>query len=114
MTISKKGSRKIIVSQEAFRWVISPSFKGIIVLTVQHEEVSGQIIRVYIESDINDFWVEFPHVEPLNNKVITPAEVSTIIAEAIMKGWDPRKKGTPLSFNLFGSTLIKRRTYSLS
>jgi hypothetical protein len=110
MTISKKGSRKITVNLEAFRWVISPSSKGIIILTVQHEEVSGQIIRVYIESDINDFWFEFPHVESLNNKVITPVEVSTIIAEAIVKGWDPRKRGTPLSFNLCRSTLIKRGT----
>lgn len=46
MTISKKGSRKIRVGQEAFRWVITPSTKGILVLTVQHDELKGQKIRV--------------------------------------------------------------------
>ena len=67
MTISKKGTRKITVRQELYKWVITPSAKGILTLTVQHNEVNGQLLRVDIESDINEFWVEFPYVETLNN-----------------------------------------------
>ncbi|CAM3373502.1 hypothetical protein PALU110988_19215 [Paenibacillus lupini] len=43
MTISKKGSRKIVVEQESYRWVITALSKGIITLTVQHDEVKGQL-----------------------------------------------------------------------
>lgn len=32
---------------------ITPSAKGILVLTVQHDEFKGQLIRVSIESDIS-------------------------------------------------------------
>lgn len=78
MTISKKGSRKISLGQEAFRWRITTSAKGLLVLTVQHDEFKGQLIRVNIESDIKEYWVEFPNVESLNAKVVKPAEVATI------------------------------------
>lgn len=98
MTISEKGSRKIIVGQEQFRWVITPSARGIITLTVQHDEVKGQLLRVDIESDINEFWVEFPNVESLNNKIVMPAEIALIISEAIIQGWKPREKGALLRF----------------
>ncbi|WP_138756546.1 hypothetical protein [Paenibacillus sinopodophylli] len=98
MTISKKGSRKIVVGQESFRWVITPSARGVIKLTVQHDEVKGQLLRVDIESDINEFWVEFPNVESLNNKIVVSAEIAFIISEAIIQGWKPRGKGPVLSF----------------
>lgn len=108
MTISKKGSRKIRVGQEAFRWVITPSTKGFLVLTVQHDELKGQKIRVNVASDINEYWVEFPNVDSLNNKVVKLSEVATIITEAIKQGWNPREKGTLLSFNLSGNNLVPR------
>ncbi|BBI35958.1 hypothetical protein [Cohnella abietis] len=106
MTISKNGSRKISVGQETFNWVITPLVKGILVLNVQHDEYKGQLIRVNIESDINEFWIEFPNVESLNNKIVKPAEVATIITKAIKQGWSPRGRGSPLSFKLSGENLI--------
>ncbi|MBD0380977.1 hypothetical protein [Paenibacillus sedimenti] len=106
MTISKKGSRKIVVGQEAYRWVITPSAKGILTLTLQHDEFKGQLIRVKVESDINEYWVEFPNVESLNNKVVTPAEVASIITEAIRLGWKPLEKGNLLGFKLSGNNLV--------
>ncbi|UKS28529.1 hypothetical protein LOZ80_06240 [Paenibacillus sp. HWE-109] len=105
MTISKKGTRKITVGQESYTWIITPSAKGILTLTVQQNEVRGQILRVNIESDINVFWVEFPHIETLNNKVVMPAEVALIIPEAINMGWNPKGKGALLSFKLSGRKL---------
>lgn len=58
-----------------------------------------------LESDIKEFWVEFPHIETLNNNVVMPAEVALIIPEAINQGWKPREKGALLSFKLSGRKL---------
>lgn len=110
MTIRKKGSRKITIGHEVLRWVITPSSKGIIVLTAQHDEIKGQLIRVYIESDINEFWVEFPYVESLDCKVVKSAEVAAIIIDAIKQGWNPRGSGSPISFNRVNNTLVERET----
>ena len=106
MTISKKGSRKITVGQELYRGVITPSARGIVTLTVQHDDVKGQLLRVDIESDINEFWVEFPNVESLNNNIVMPAEIALIISEAISKGWNPKEKGALLSFKLSDNKLV--------
>lgn len=98
MTLSKKGSRKIIVGNEEYRWTISASTKGRIVLIAEHRNEKGQRIEVLIKSDSNEFWVEFPHVEGLNLKIIKPNEVAMIISEAVGQGWKPREKGRPLVF----------------
>lgn len=75
-------------------------------MTVQHDEVKGQLLRVDIESDINEFWVEFQHVESLNNKIVTPAEIALIITEAIRQGWKSREKGSVFSFKLSENKLV--------
>lgn len=59
MTIRNKGLRKIIIEHELYRWVIHPSASGVITLTVQHAEVKGRLLRVNIESDINELWMVF-------------------------------------------------------
>ncbi|OCT13553.1 hypothetical protein A8709_18340 [Paenibacillus pectinilyticus] len=54
MIIRKKGSRIIIVGQDSYRWIITPSEKGILTLTVHHDGIKGQLLRINIESDINE------------------------------------------------------------
>ncbi|NOU95606.1 hypothetical protein GC093_20575 [Paenibacillus sp. LMG 31456] len=107
MTLSKKGSRKIIVNDEEFRWIISPS-KDFISLIAEHGHEKGRRIEVYIKSDINRLWVEFPHIDDQNLKVITPKDTSFIISEAIKQGWNPKEKGKPMVFDLNGDSLVKR------
>lgn len=106
MTISYRGSRKLTIGQEAYRWIVSPSGKGSLVLTVQHDDFNGQLIRVSVESDVNEYWIEFPNVKSLNMKAIKPSDVATIIIEAMKQGWTPKDKGKPLSFSLSRSTLV--------
>lgn len=106
MTISKKGSRKIVIGQESYRWVIAPSARGTFTLTVQHYAVKGQLLRVDIESEINEFWLEFPNVETLNYKIVMPAEIAFIINEAIQQGWKPREKGKLIRFKLSENKLV--------
>ncbi|GIO06241.1 hypothetical protein J31TS6_22690 [Brevibacillus reuszeri] len=110
MTMNKKGSRKIVVGQESYRWLISPATKGLLVFTAEHTDYKGQIIRVYIESDVNEYWADFPHVEQLNVRIIKPADVSEIISQAVSLGWDPKRKGSPLTFNLIGTHLKIRNS----
>ena len=108
MTLSKKGSRKIVVGDEEYRWTITATTKGQIVLIVEHGTEKGQRIEVQIQSDINEIWVEFPHVDDLNLKVVKPKEVVIIILEANEQGWRPRKKGSPLGFDWDNSSLNSR------
>ncbi|RNB89616.1 hypothetical protein EDM56_10545 [Brevibacillus fluminis] len=110
MTLSKKGTRKIVLGQESYRWTIFLATKGHLVFTSEHTNYKGQIIRVFIESDVNEYWVDFPHVEKLNVRIIKPADVSEIISQAISLGWDPKRKGQPLTFNLIGTHLKLRST----
>lgn len=108
MTLSKKGSRKIVVGNEEYRWTISATTKGHIFLIVEHGKEKGQRIEVHIQSDINKIWSEFPHIDGLNLKVVKPKEVATIILEAIVSGWIPREKGTPLVFDWDNAKLESR------
>ncbi|RNB88334.1 hypothetical protein EDM59_04195 [Brevibacillus nitrificans] len=112
MTMSKKGTRRIVVGQESYRWAVSPASnsKGLLVLTVEHTDYQGQLIRVYIESDRNEYWLEFPKVEKLTARAIKPADVSEIISQAVSFGWDPKRKGPPLSFLLVGTQLKLKNT----
>ncbi|MCU6793522.1 hypothetical protein OB236_15565 [Paenibacillus sp. WQ 127069] len=108
MTLSKKGSRKIVVDEEEYRWIISATSKGRIVLITEHGQEKGQRIEVYIESDINEFWVEFPYVDDLNLKIVKPKEVAVIITKAIEQGWRSKEKGAPIVFDWFENKLVKR------
>lgn len=108
MTLSKKGSRKIVVGDEEYRWTISATTRGRIVLIVEHGKEKGKRIEVQIQSDINEFWDEFPHVHDLKLKVVKPKEVAIIIIEAIEQGWRPREKGVPLGFDWDNFSLSSR------
>ncbi|MFS0553951.1 hypothetical protein [Brevibacillus sp. 179-C9.3 HS] len=108
MALPKKGTRGITVGEQRYRWVISPAAKGLLALTIQHNDGMGQLIRVYVKSDVNDFWAEFSHVQQLDMRAVKPADVAVIIEEAITQGWQSEIKGAPLSFDLIGSTLVKK------
>ncbi|WP_054027866.1 hypothetical protein [Bacillus sp. FJAT-28004] len=107
MTLLRKGSRKIVVGNEEYRFIISATAKGTILLVVENGDVSGKRIEVKIESDINDFWVEFPYVEGLNLKLLKPKEVAGIIQEAVKLNWNSREKGSPLLFDWADNKLIR-------
>jgi hypothetical protein len=97
VTLSKKGLRKITFTNEDFSWKVAPN-RGYVVIVVEHSSKKGRIVEVKIKTDINDYWVEFPNVDELDLKVITPKDVSIIINEALAHGWKPSEKGKPMSF----------------
>ncbi len=108
MTLRKAGTRKLMVENDEYRWIIAPRSRGIIVLVVEYSEEKGQKLEVHLESDINEFWIEFPYVEDLYLKIITPKEVAIIIAKAIELGWKAKQKGKPLVFNWNDNRLVMR------
>lgn len=78
MTLRKKGSRTIVVDNIRYRWLISPN-RDFVIAIVQQEDCNGQKIEVHIATDIDSFWVEFPQTNHLNLKVVTPADLETVI-----------------------------------
>lgn len=99
MTMPNRTSRKIVVNNESYRWSVSPHLGGI-VFVVEREAFKGRILKVYINSDINEMWVSFPYIQNLNLKVIKPKDVELIISQSLNKGWNPKEKGAPIVFDL--------------
>jgi len=107
MTLTKKKSRPITIDNERYRWLISPRTKGIIAFIAEKENSNGSVIEVKIESDINEFWTEFPNVNGLDLKVIKPKDAELIIRQARNLGWDPELSGKPNKFEYDGNELKK-------
>ena len=107
MTLTKKKSRPIAIDNEKYRWLISPREKGIIAFIAEKENSNGSIIEVKIESDINEFWTEFPNVNGMNLKVIKPKDAESIIRQAKNLGWNPEQYGKPNKFVYDGNKLKK-------
>jgi hypothetical protein len=107
MTINKKSLRKIIVNNENFVWTVSPS-SGNIILIAELGSNNGRRLEVYVESDIDSYWLNFPDSEQLNLKIIRPKDVEFFISHALDQGYNPREIGAPLVFDFNRKDLIKR------
>lgn len=107
MSLSKKKSRTIVVGNSTFRWVVSPD-SGYGVFVAEKENFKGRKIEVYFDTDVDSYWLEFPDVENLNLRVITPKDAASIISQALKLGWNPEERGKPLVFDLDDENLIKR------
>ncbi|GAA4841906.1 hypothetical protein GCM10023310_19780 [Paenibacillus vulneris] len=105
MTFPKKGSRTIIVDDETYRWTISPK-KGYIRFVAEHAVTKGRTLIIYVESDINVFWVEFPYANGLNLRIFKPKDAASVISKAICLGWDPKERGNPIIFKLADDSLV--------
>lgn len=111
MAITKKKSRIITIDDIEYRWIVGPN-DGYNVFVAEKENVKGRKIEVYFNTDINNFWVEFPNVEGLNLKILKPRDAESIIKQAIKAGWNPDEKGAPLLFDWIEEKLIKRKPVS--
>lgn len=107
MALPKKKSRLITIDAHQFRWLVGPN-DGYNVFVAQKEEVNGQKIEVYFETEINKVWTEFPHIQNMNLKILKPKDAESIIRQAIQLGWYPDAHGRPLVFDLKGDALIPR------
>ncbi len=102
MAIPKKGSRKVTVEGESYRWVVGKrvAFQnadyGLGKFNVAIESIGGAGATLLILAE--------RHMQPgdwgtIEVEPITPSDVSRWISTAIQKGWDPRVDGQTLRFN---------------
>lgn len=96
MAIPRKGSRKIILNDVNYRWVVSIHNK-MVNLVIELEEDPAQPLYAYFECrdlyirDENDHW-QF-HSQ---KQSIRPAHVKRLILYALNSGWKPHaKQGKP-------------------
>lgn len=100
MTLPQKGTRRITVDGEAYRWVVSVR-RGAIRVAVEHAEVPGQRLDAYFEChdtytrDASGDW-RFKS----QGRSIKPRIVQQLIREALRRGWQPTQRGLkPLMIN---------------
>lgn len=108
MALPKKKSRTILIDNIKYRWLVGPN-DGYNIFIAQKEGVSGRIIEVYFDTDINSYWVEFPNVDNLNVRIIKPKDAETIIRQALVLGRNSEECGKPLAYDLIDNKLIKRQ-----
>jgi len=95
MTIPRKGSRKVIVDGEAYRWLVRRKAtysqvdygNGKIHVAVEHVEKHGTTLLVQTNHPHPQDWAT-EHVVP-----VTPADIATWIQIAITNGWCPKEPG---------------------
>jgi len=78
MGLPRKGSSKIIVGEDTYRWVVSPD-SGIMYVAIQVESGEGSRILVPVG-------YESP---------VTPSVVRGMILKARQEGWDPHRVRKP-------------------
>ncbi|MBC6613215.1 hypothetical protein H8B15_20000 [Hymenobacter sp. BT507] len=108
MAFPKKKSRTITIEGIQYIWLVSPN-DGFNVFVAQQAGCQGRKIEVYFDTDINAYWVAFPHVSQLNLQIIRPKEATLIIQQARQLGWEPEQKGNPVVYDWIGESVIPRK-----
>lgn len=105
MAIAKKGSRKIVVDDESYRWLVRRKATmsqteygfGTLHLAVEHCDEPKCVL--VIETN-------YPHPKDLDiekNVIITPivpSKVADWIRQALASGWEPKKQGAQFFLKL--------------
>ncbi len=92
MPLAHKGSRPITVDGTKYRWVVS-SDNSYVVVVIKAYESAGQRTEVYINTDINRLWVEFPHINDLNLRIVKPSDVRAMINKLLRRGGNRMRNG---------------------
>lgn len=132
MSIAKKGSRKIIVNTIAYRWRV-PKYKRISDWKIEREVLSEKYMEVaqaYGLGSVADIVFNIPielyenpkskiilkyfglcvdgFMGPEQLAQIKPKLINEIIREALIKGWNPNKKGD-IKIELYENTGKRHR-----
>jgi len=102
MAIPKKGSRKIVVGGEEYRWLIrrkatysqSDYGSGFINVAIEHAKSEGTVLVVYTDRPHPKDWAT-AEVDP-----VRPSDIEKWISESIQLGWSPKEKGAQFEYRL--------------
>jgi len=86
MALRKKGTRRIVVDEYAYRWTVAPNDEPGIAVVVEAEVAPAQRIVAWVE----------------HGNVISPALVRRAILHARASGWDPNMKGSDIHWRFLG------------
>lgn len=94
MTLPRKKSHAITVDEKHYRWMVSHT-QGYLNLTVEEEEVPGQILQVHFHP--HDMYLKKTDGKWERSRqglAITPKTVNRLVKHAKINGWEPEgKKG---------------------
>jgi hypothetical protein len=101
MAIAKRGSRRINVEGESYRWTVRPRptyAQGLaespLSFAVELEKLGRTTLVVTMDRSRPDNWML------ADSCVVTPSVVERAIREAIRQGWLPSEKGCPYALSL--------------
>lgn len=100
MAIPKKGSRRIVVRGESYRWLIrrkatygqSDYGNGYINVAVEHENEQGAVLIIYTSNPHPKDW-SIVEIDP-----VTPRNIEEWIVDAISKGGQPKIPGAQFNY----------------
>jgi len=105
MSLAKKGSRRIVVEQVAYRWSVRPrptyhqGLGGALVFAVEREVGGQSILVVTLDAPRPDNCFHAPGC------VVTPAMVAHAIRQGLAQGWMPACTGSPFALTLSAAML---------
>lgn len=107
MSIPKKGTRKITVDKEEYRWLIrrkathsqSDYGTGCIHVAIEHTEESGTTLLVYTDRKHPKDWSTNTVVS------VTPSDITKWITQALKLDWEPKRQGPQLAVEIEGDEM---------
>lgn len=108
MSISKKGTRKILVDGEIFIWLIrrqATNFQadypdGNIHVAIEHASESGSVLVIITDKLHSQGF-------SLTNSAVTPKDVANWIKQAIQIGWLTKKSGRNFKVRVINNIIMQ-------
>lgn len=101
MTISRKGSRRVVVDAVPYRWTVRPSpgyaqalAQNPLSFAVANEASPGSTLIVQISGPRPANWLKEP------GATVTPALVQQAVRSALARGWRATERGAPYILEL--------------
>lgn len=90
MGIAKKGTRRIVVDGENYRWVVSPDDEPGLGIVIEKEDHQGQRLVAWVE----------------HGTIISPGLVKRVILYALTLGWSPMERKSQMTIGLDDAFII--------
>ncbi|TDF35664.1 hypothetical protein EYS14_19865 [Alteromonadaceae bacterium M269] len=94
MTIPAKGSRKILVNENEYRWLIRKkptysqgAFASPMIIVIESNIAPSCVLKVILSAPRKDNWLGEPSMQ------VTPKDIKGFIEKAMSEGWEPHKNG---------------------
>ncbi|NJK32095.1 MAG: hypothetical protein HC927_06580 [Deltaproteobacteria bacterium] len=105
MSLPKRGARRIVVDDVAYRWSIrrqptyaQGAYATSLSAAVEHED-SGRVLMLFFPDARPDNWLGAP------GEIVRPADVAAAIRRARELGWDPADSGAARCFRIASDRL---------